>query len=44
MRSASNRSRLEARLGTKPIAPMSIARITSTCRSVADTTTTGSAG
>ena len=44
MRSASNRSRFDARLGTKPIAPMSIERITSLLRSLADTTTTGSAG
>ena len=44
MRSASNSVSLLARLGTKPIAPRSMARITSLLRSEADTTTTGSAG
>ena len=42
--SASCSSALELRLGTKPIAPRSIARITSLARSLADTTTTGPAG
>ena len=44
MCSASNRVSLLARLGTKPIAPASTARITSLVRSDADTTTTGKAG
>ena len=44
MCSASNSVSLLARLGTKPIAPRSIARITSALRSEAETTTTGSAG
>ena len=44
MRSASKSISLDERLGTKPIAPRSIARITSLVRSEADTTTTGSAG
>jgi hypothetical protein len=35
---------LEVRLGTKPIAPRSSARITSLVRSEAETTTTGTAG
>ena len=35
---------LLAHFGTKPIAPRSMARITSVLRSDADTTTTGSAG
>ena len=41
---ASNSVSLLARLGTKPIAPRSIERITSLVRSDAETTTTGSAG
>ena len=43
-RRASNKMSLLARLGTKPIAPRSIARITSLARSDAETTTTGNAG
>src|SRR6187455_1573869 len=42
--SASCRVSLLARLGTKPIAPRSIERITSALRSEAETTTTGTAG
>ena len=42
--SASDSVSLLARLGTKPIAPRSIARITSALRSDAETTTTGTAG
>ena len=42
--SASNSVSFDARLGTKPIAPRSIERITSLVRSEAETTTTGSAG
>ena len=42
--SASSSCSLLARLGTKPMAPMSMQRITSLLRSEADTTTTGSAG
>jgi hypothetical protein len=44
MRSASNSWSLDERLGTKPIAPRSMARMTSLVRSEADTTTTGSDG
>ena len=43
-RSASCSVSLLARLGTKPMAPKSIARITSLARSEAETTTTGSDG
>ena len=35
---------LVARLGTKPMAPMSMARMTSLVRSEAEMTTTGRAG
>jgi hypothetical protein len=44
MCSASNSVSLDARLGTKPMAPWSMERMTSLVRSLADTMTTGSAG
>ena len=44
MRSASCSSACDELLGTKPMAPLSMARMTSLVRSDADTTTTGTAG